>query len=601
MIDSGSRPKSRNLRSLMPVLAFLKPYGWRMFFAGLALVFTSAVTLSLGQGVRLLIDEGLVQGSKEQLTLTLMFFTGLVFLMSLGTFTRFYLVSWIGERVSTDLRVAVFRHLIRLHPAFFETNLSGEIQARITADTTVLQTVIGSSLSIALRNGLMLIGGIGWLFWINPKLTATVLAVVPVVVVPIIIFGRRVRRLSRSSQDRVATVGAFVGEALQNIKIVQGFNHQAEDVRQFNGHAENAFRTGIQRIRQRAVLIAIVILLVLGSIGSMLWVGGMDVLEGRISPGELAAFVFYAVIVGSAVGFISEVYGDLQRAAGATERLLELLDAKALIRDPHRPKRLPGKIQGAVSIQNLGFSYPSRPEQKALDGIQLEVESGMTMALVGPSGAGKSTLLDLLLRFYDPQQGSICFEGIDLRDLSLEDLRRHIALVPQQPVLFSASVEENLRYGKPEASGDEIRNAVEKAFATEFIEGLPQKYDSFLGEQGVRLSGGQRQRIAIARALLKDPALLLLDEATSALDAESERMVQQALDDLMRNRTSIVIAHRLSTVIDADQIAVLDQGRLVALGTHRELMDSSELYSQLARLQFREPQTPETHLQAVPA
>ncbi|MDP6205864.1 MAG: ABC transporter transmembrane domain-containing protein, partial [SAR324 cluster bacterium] len=540
-------------------------------------------------------------GSKEQLPLTLMFFTGLVFLMSLGTFTRFYLVSWIGERVSTDLRVAVFRHLIRLHPAFFETNLSGEIQARITADTTVLQTVIGSSLSIALRNGLMLIGGIGWLFWINPKLTATVLAVVPVVVVPIIIFGRRVRRLSRSSQDRVATVGAFVGEALQNIKIVQGFNHQAEDVRQFNGHAENAFRTGIQRIRQRAVLIAIVILLVLGSIGSMLWVGGMDVLEGRISPGELAAFVFYAVIVGSAVGFISEVYGDLQRAAGATERLLELLDAKALIQDPHRPKRLPKKIQGAVSIQNLGFSYPSRPEQKALDGIQLEVESGMTMALVGPSGAGKSTLLDLLLRFYDPQQGSICFEGIDLRDLSLEELRRHIALVPQQPVLFSASVEENLRYGKPEASGDEIRNAVEKAFATEFIEGLPQKYDSFLGEQGVRLSGGQRQRIAIARALLKDPALLLLDEATSALDAESERMVQQALDDLMRNRTSIVIAHRLSTVIDADQIAVLDQGRLVALGTHRELMDSCELYSQLARLQFREPQAPETHLQAVPA
>ena len=559
------------------------------------------MTLSLGQGVRLLIDEGLVQGSKEQLTLTLMFFTGLVFLMSLGTFTRFYLVSWSGERVRTDLRVAVFRHLIRLHPAFFETNLSGEIQARITADTTVLQTVIGSSLSIALRNGLMLIGGIGWLFWINPKLTATVLVVIPVVVVPIIIFGRRVRRLSRSSQDRVATVGAFVGEALQNIKIVQGFNHQAEDVRQFNGHAENAFRTGIQRIRQRAVLIAIVILLVLGSIGSMLWVGGMDVLEGRISPGELAAFVFYAVIVGSAVGFISEVYGDLQRAAGATERLLELLDAKALIQDPHRPKRFPGKIQGAVSIQNLGFSYPSRPEQKALDGIQLEVESGMTMALVGPSGAGKSTLLDLLLRFYDPQQGSICFEGIDLRDLSLEDLRRHIALVPQQPVLFSASVEENLRYGKPEASRDEIRNAVEKAFATEFIEGLPQKYESFLGEQGVRLSGGQRQRIAIARALLKDPTLLLLDEATSALDAESERMVQKALDDLMRNRTSILIAHRLSTVIDADQIAVLDQGRLVALGTHRELMDSCELYSQLARLQFRDPQAPETHLKAVPA
>ena len=601
MIDIGSRPKSRNLRSLLPVLAFLKPYGLRIFFACLALVFTSAVTLSLGQGVSMLIDEGLVEGSIKKLSWTLMFFTVLVVLMSIGTFTRFYLVSWIGERVSTDLRVAVFEHLIRLHPAFFETNLSGEIQARITTDTTVLQSVIGSSLSIALRNGLMLLGGIGWLFWINPKLTATVLAVVPVVVVPIIIFGRRVRRLSRTSQDRVATVGAYVGEALQNIKVVQGFNHEVEDARQFTGHAEDAFLTGIQRIRQRAMLIAVVILLVLGSIGAMLWVGGMDVLEGRISPGELAAFVFYSVIVGSAVGFISEVYGDLQRAAGATERLLELLDAKALIRDPEIPTILPQKVRGAVSVQNLGFYYPSRPDQPALDGINLEVEAGLTLALVGPSGAGKSTLLDLMLRFYDPQHGSIRFEGIELRELALEDLRRQIALVPQQPVLFSASVEENLRYGKPTASMEEIRKAAEMAHASEFIKNLPKGYDSFLGEQGVRLSGGQRQRIAIARALLKDPTLLLLDEATSALDAESERVVQNALDDLMRNRTSVVIAHRLSTVIDADLIAVLERGRLVELGTHRELMGSSELYAQLAHLQFREPEASKQTLKAVPA
>ena len=589
MIDTSSRPKSRNLRSLLPVLAFLKPYTPRIVLAGLALIFTSGVMLSMGQGVRILIDEGFAQGSADLLNHTLLFFSVLVVLMALGTYIRFYLVSWIGERVSTDLRLAVFRHLIRLHPAFFETNLSGEIQARITADTTVLQTVIGSSLSIAMRNGLMFLGGIGWLFWINPKLTATVLCVVPLVVVPIVVFGRRVRRLSRSSQDRVATVGAFVGEALQNIKVVQSFNHEAEDTRQFGKHAEEAFRMGIQRIRQRALLFASVILLVLGSIGTMLWFGGMDVLEGRITAGELAAFVFYSVIVGSAVGFISEVYGDLQRAAGATERLLELLEAKAIIRNPEFPKSLPKQLRGEVSVSRLSFKYPSRPDRPALDDISLEVKAGMTLALVGPSGAGKSTLLDLMLRFYDPQEGSIRFEGIELRELDLEDLRRHIALVPQQPVLFSSSVLENLQYGRPEASEKEIRLAAQQAHAEEFIRELPEGYESFLGERGVRLSGGQRQRIAIARALLKDPALLLLDEATSALDAESERVVQRALDDLMRDRTSIVVAHRLSTVIDADRIAVLDRGKLAALGTHRELLEESELYTQLARLQFREP------------
>ena len=436
----------------------------------------------------------------------------------------------------------------------------------------------------------MFLGGIGWLFWINPKLTATVLCVVPLVVVPIVVFGRRVRRLSRSSQDRVATVGAFVGEALQNIKVVQSFSHEEEDTRQFGKHAEEAFRMGIQRIRQRALLFASVILLVLGSIGTMLWFGGMDVLEGRITAGELAAFVFYSVIVGSAVGFISEVYGDLQRAAGATERLLELLEAKAIIRNPEFPKSLPKQLRGEVSVSRLSFKYPSRPDRPALEDISLEVKAGMTLALVGPSGAGKSTLLDLMLRFYDPQEGSIRFGGIELRELALEDLRRHIALVPQQPVLFSSSVSENLQYGRPKASEKEIRLAAQRAHAEEFIRELPEGYESFLGESGVRLSGGQRQRIAIARALLKDPALLLLDEATSALDAESERVVQKALDDLMRNRTSIVIAHRLSTVIDADRIAVLDRGKLAALGTHRELLDESELYTQLARLQFREPE-----------
>ena len=587
MIDPSSREKSKNLRSLLPVVAFLIPYWKRITAAGIALVFTAAVTLSMGQGLRLLIDQGFSTGSSARLTETLQLFLLLVVLMAGGTFIRFYFVSWIGERVSADLRKAVFKHLINLHPAFFETNLSGEIQARITADTTVLQTVIGSSLSIALRNGLMFLGGIAWLFWTNPRLTAIVLVSVPLVIIPIIIFGRRVRKLSRSSQDRVASVGAFVGEALLHIKVVQGYNRQQADSDAFAEHAEDAFRTGIRRILQRAFMMSVVILLVLGAICGMLWVGGLDVMAGRITPGELAAFVFYSFIVASSVGFISEVFGDLQRAAGATERLLELLDAESEIRDPQKPVVLPQTVKGEVSIENLKFCYPSRPDQPAVDGLTLRVDPGMTLALVGPSGAGKSTLLDLLLRFYDPQSGNILLEGRDLRSLKLTDLRRHIALVPQQPILFSANVWENLRYGRPDASETEIRRAAVSAHADEFIQQLPAGYDSFLGEQGVRLSGGQRQRIALGRAILKDPALLLLDEATSALDAESERVVQQALEQLMKNRTTIVIAHRLATVMDADQIAVMDEGRLVAVGTHNDLLESSSLYSHLAGLQFR--------------
>ncbi len=588
MLDTSSRAKSKQLSNFLPAFRFLRPYKWRILFAGIALVTTAGVSLSLGQGVRLLIDQGFVAGSPDALTQTLLLFLVLVTLLALGTFLRFYLVSWLGERVSADLRKAVFQHLLQLHPGFFETNLSGEIQARITADTTVLQTVIGSSLSVALRNVLLFLGGIAWLFWTNPKLTSIVLIAVPLLVSPVVIFGRRVRRLSRTSQDKVASVGAYVGEALQHIKIVQGMNHQQVDEKSFSQHVESAFDAGIQRIRQRAFLIAIVMLLVLGSIGGMLWVGGQDVLAGRVTPGELAAFVFYALIVASSLGFLSEVIGDLQRAAGATERLMELLEAKSEITDPISPKSLPSLVRGSVEINDLHFCYPSRPDSLALQEVNLHIEPGMTMALVGPSGAGKSTLLELLLRFYDPLQGSIHFEGIDLRSLPLQELRRHIAFVPQQPTLFSANVWENLRYGQPDASKEEMLAATRDANAEEFLNKLPQGFDSFLGEQGVRLSGGQRQRLAIARAILRDPKLLLLDEATSALDAESERMVQEALLRLMQERTTIVIAHRLATVIHADQIAVMDQGRVVALGTHQQLLRTSPLYSRLAELQLRQ-------------
>ena len=590
MLDTSSRAKSKQLSNFLPAFRFLQPYKWRILLAGIALVTTAGVSLSLGQGVRLLIDKGFVAGSPEALTQTLLLFLVLITLLALGTFLRFYLVSWLGERVSADLRKAVFQHLLQLHPGFFETNLSGEIQARITADTTVLQTVIGSSLSVALRNVLLFLGGIAWLFWTNPKLTSIVLIAVPLLVSPVVIFGRRVRRLSRTSQDKVASVGAYVGETLQHIKIVQGMNHQQVDEKSFSQHVESAFVAGIQRIRQRALLIAIVMLLVLGSIGGMLWVGGQDVLAGRVTPGELAAFVFYALIVASSLGFLSEVIGDLQRAAGATERLMELLEAESQITDPIYPQSLPSLVRGSVEINDLHFCYPSRPDSLALQAVNLHIEPGMRMALVGHSGAGKSTLLELLLRFYDPLQGSIRFEGIDLRSLALQELRRHIAFVPQQPTLFSANVWENLRYGKPDASKQQMLAATKNANAGDFLNKLPQGFDSFLGEQGVRLSGGQRQRLAIARAILRDPKLLLLDEATSALDAESERMVQEALLRLMQGRTTIVIAHRLSTVIHADQIAVMDKGSVTALGTHQQLLRNSQLYSRLAELQFQQDQ-----------
>lgn len=568
---------------------FIAPYKRQVAYSLLALLFTAAITLSIGQGIRLLIDQGFATQSKELLSQYVMIFLLLVIALAIGTFTRYYWVTWLGERVIADIRSRVFNHLIHLHPGFFEANRSLEIQSRLTADMTLLQTVIGSSVSFALRNLIMLIGGIAWLFITNAKLSALVMICVPLVVIPILVYGRRVRHLSRQSQDKIATVGAYVGEVLGQIKTVQAYNHQRIDQEKFHSQVEDAFDVAKQRTLQRALLITLVILLVMGAVGLMLWVGGLDVIEGRISAGELAAFVFYSVIVGSAVASISEVIGELQRAAGAAERTMELLHSPNLIQSPKQPQLLP-KVLGNIDIDRLCFTYPARPEVLAIDHLTLSIRAGETLALVGPSGAGKSTLFDLLLRFFDSQSGAIKLEGVDIRNLELFDLRRCFALVSQNPALFHGTIGDNLRYAQPDASDAVVQAAAEAAYAHEFISKLPQGYHTPLGDLGSGLSGGQKQRLAIARAILADAPILLLDEATSALDAQSEYWVQQALQQLMRNRTTLVIAHRLATVQSADRIAVLDHGRLDALGTHAELLQSCTLYARLAALQFQQAQ-----------
>ena len=559
---------------------------------------TAGLTLGMVQYVRLIVDRGFVEGSTESLNTAILGFVIVAVLQALGTFARFYWVSWLGERVTADIRKAVYSHIIELHPGYFEDNLSGEIQSRITTDTTLIQSVIGSSASIALRNLLMMIGGTIFLFITNPKLTTVVMICIPLVIGPILFFGRKVRKLSRSSQDEIANVGAYVGESIQQIKTVQAYNHQRYDDEQFSNHVESAFTVALHRIKMRSYLITIVMTLVFGALAAMIWVGGQDVISGKMSAGELTAFVTYAIIVAAAVGAISQVISELQRAAGAMERLMELLEAHNEITPPENPKQFTGKFKGLIQVSNLKFCYPSRPDTPALNNVSLTVQPGESLALVGPSGAGKSTLFDLVLRFYDPQEGSLSLDGIDIRELDPKDLRSHIAIVSQQPTMFTGNVWENIRYGRPEATDDEVRKAAEAAYASEFIDELPQGYDSYLGEAGIRLSGGQRQRIAIARAILKDPKILLLDEATSALDAESERKVQLALDKLMVNRTTLIIAHRLATVMNVDRIAVLDGGQLISQGSHTELLKTCELYSTLASLQFAEPRAVEAEAES---
>jgi ATP-binding cassette subfamily B protein len=580
-----NREASKRIGALAGLLPFVKPYRGMAVGALAALVFTAALSLALPIAVRRVVDN--FNGADAHLLND--YFgaaLGIATLLALGTGLRYYLVTRLGERVVADIRKALFDRVVGMSPAFFEQILTGEVLSRLTTDTTLILSVIGSSLSVALRNALMLVGGLALMLYTSAKLTGLVLLIVPAVVIPIVVLGRKLRRLSRENQEWIAASSGSASEVLLAAQTVQAFTHEPESRADFAEVTEKSFRSAKARIGARAVMTIIVIFLVFTGIVGVLWIGARDVRAGEMSAGALIQFVIYSVLVAGSVGALSEIVGELQRAAGATERLVELLGATDTVKDPERPKRLPRPAKGAVAFENVTFHYPTRPEVSALDGIELAVAPGETVALVGPSGAGKTTIIQLLLRFYDPGAGRVTIDGIDLREMARGDFRRQLALVPQDPVIFATSARENIRFGRPEASDAEVEAAARAAAAHEFLSALPQGYDSFVGERGVMLSGGQKQRIAIARAILRDAPILLLDEATSALDAESERAVQQAVERLSASRTTLIVAHRLATVKKADRIVVFDQGRIVDQGRHEDLVAGGGLYARLARLQF---------------